>query len=161
MNVHCEKRCCTLKYQKFTGFIDHKKDLKKYNKLKAGGILHDIKKDKLLLVQSRGKLWGFPKGTKNYDETIENCAIREIEEETGIKVTKKMFGDSIIVNNGKSTFYYIKHDEIEVEVQNSIENNDANGIGWIKVDCLKNLLKKNKLPMNRQSKIALSFFNKS
>ena len=47
---------------------------------------------KVLLIQ-RGAdpfkgAWAFPGGFMNMDETTEQCAIRELEEETGLKVTK-------------------------------------------------------------------------
>ena len=46
---------------------------------------------KVLLIQ-RGAdpfkgTWAFPGGFMNMDETTEQCAIRELEEETGLKVT--------------------------------------------------------------------------
>ena len=46
---------------------------------------------KVLLIQ-RGAdpfkgAWAFPGGFMNMDETTEDCAIRELEEETGLKVT--------------------------------------------------------------------------
>ncbi len=47
---------------------------------------------KVLLIQ-RGidpykGCWAFPGGFMNMDETTEECAIRELEEETGLKVAK-------------------------------------------------------------------------
>ena len=47
---------------------------------------------KVLLIQ-RGEQpfkggWAFPGGFMNMDETTEQCAIRELEEETGLKVSK-------------------------------------------------------------------------
>ena len=47
---------------------------------------------KVLLIQ-RGHepfkgCWAFPGGFMNMDETTEQCAVREIEEETGLKVTE-------------------------------------------------------------------------
>ncbi len=47
---------------------------------------------KVLLIQ-RGDdpykgCWAFPGGFMNMDETTEQCAIRELEEETGLKVEK-------------------------------------------------------------------------
>ncbi|MBR0047019.1 MAG: NUDIX hydrolase [Bacteroidaceae bacterium] len=49
-------------------------------------------KPKVLLIE-RGfepfkGCWAFPGGFMNMDETTEQCAIRELEEETGLKVSK-------------------------------------------------------------------------
>ena len=47
---------------------------------------------KVLLIQRGHKpfkgCWAFPGGFMNMDETTEQCAVREIEEETGLKVTE-------------------------------------------------------------------------
>lgn len=49
----------------------------------AGGLVE--KEGKLLLIYRR-KVWDFPKGKLDKGETIEECAVREVEEETGVKV---------------------------------------------------------------------------
>ncbi|WP_134202313.1 NUDIX hydrolase [uncultured Algoriphagus sp.] len=49
----------------------------------AGGIV--LKDKKVLLIHRLGK-WDFPKGKFDKGETPEQCALREVEEECGIKV---------------------------------------------------------------------------
>ena len=47
---------------------------------------------KVLLIRRGGEPfkggWAFPGGFMNMDETTEQCAIRELEEETGLRVSK-------------------------------------------------------------------------
>jgi ADP-ribose pyrophosphatase YjhB (NUDIX family) len=49
----------------------------------AGGLVTNEKKD-VLLIFRRGK-WDLPKGKLDKGEKLENCALREVEEETGLK----------------------------------------------------------------------------
>lgn len=49
----------------------------------AGGVVE--KEGKLLMIYRR-KVWDIPKGKLDKGETIEQCAVREVEEETGVKV---------------------------------------------------------------------------
>ena len=49
------------------------------------------KEPKVLLIQRGNEpfkgCWAFPGGFMNMDETTEQCAVRELEEETGLKVS--------------------------------------------------------------------------
>jgi 8-oxo-dGTP pyrophosphatase MutT (NUDIX family) len=49
----------------------------------AGGIVENEHKE-ILLQFRRGK-WDLPKGKLDEGETIEECAVREVEEETGLR----------------------------------------------------------------------------
>jgi len=51
----------------------------------GGGLVFNNEKDALLIFR-RG-MWDLPKGKLDEGETIEDCAVREVEEETGIKNT--------------------------------------------------------------------------
>ena len=61
--------------------------LKKFTLVKAaGGFVLNEKKEVLMMFR-RGK-WDLPKGKMDKKETFEECAIRETEEETGLKDIK-------------------------------------------------------------------------
>ncbi len=49
----------------------------------AGGLVFNEKKE-LLMIFRRG-FWDLPKGKLDKGETIESCAVREVEEETGLR----------------------------------------------------------------------------
>lgn len=49
----------------------------------AGGLVVN-EKNELLLIFRRGK-WDLPKGKLDENESIESCAVREVQEETGIQ----------------------------------------------------------------------------
>lgn len=50
----------------------------------GGFIILNKDKSKYLLVKTKSGHWGFPKGKKNRNESIMHCAIRELNEETGL-----------------------------------------------------------------------------
>lgn len=60
---------------------------KKFVMIKAaGGMIHTVDDD-LLLIFRRGK-WDLPKGKLDDGEDLETCAIREVNEETGLENVK-------------------------------------------------------------------------
>jgi ADP-ribose pyrophosphatase YjhB (NUDIX family) len=52
----------------------------------AGGLVQNEKKEYLLIFR-KGK-WDLPKGKLDTGEQLEDCAVREVEEETGLKEVK-------------------------------------------------------------------------
>jgi ADP-ribose pyrophosphatase YjhB (NUDIX family) len=57
---------------------------KQFNIIKAGGGLVLNDQDEVLMIFRRSK-WDLPKGKLDEGETIEECALREVQEETGLK----------------------------------------------------------------------------
>ena len=49
----------------------------------AGGVVQNTN-DEILMIFRRGK-WDLPKGKLDEGETLEQCALREVKEETGLK----------------------------------------------------------------------------
>lgn len=54
--------------------------------LAAGGLVENEKKE-ILIIHRRGK-WDLPKGKLDKGEKLEECAVREVEEETGLTEVK-------------------------------------------------------------------------
>jgi len=60
---------------------------KKFTIINAGGGLVKNEKGELLFIFRNSK-WDLPKGKLDKGETLEQCALREVEEETGLKGVK-------------------------------------------------------------------------
>jgi len=159
----CEnKSCCSYKITPYKIVKWINSDYKNINKIiKAGCFVTDPSTNKILLVQSRGQLWGPPKGTIQKKETYENCAIREVLEETGLNILCKDFLEYTVVKN-KAIYYNIHLKEDDISPQTHIKDNDANGIGWFSLNCLEELIKNNKIRINQHTKILIKkFFRKN
>jgi ADP-ribose pyrophosphatase YjhB (NUDIX family) len=135
--------CCSLLIWDYTRpatrhYIDPKRDDRK-----AGGVL--IYNGRVLLVQSRGNKWGFPKGGFERGENALQCAKREVHEETSFNVT---FNDDDLKTKYKNTTLYVKHlrnDPPEIDTSYlKTPGNDCTGVGWIRLTCLKRLVQKEK-----------------
>lgn len=74
----------------------------------AGGIVSN--EENKILFQFRRRKWDLPKGKLEEGESIEECAVREVEEETGLQNIK--LGKLIGVTNH---FYKEKGQEVEKE----------------------------------------------
>lgn len=67
--------------------------MKHFRIIQAGGGIVFNKEGAVLLIFRRGK-WDLPKGKLDEGETLEDCALREVEEETGLSKLsiRKLFG---------------------------------------------------------------------
>ena len=150
---YCNKKCCTLKVEPYNG----KKIYYKKKRKKAGVFIYNIETGKILIIQSKGDLWGIPKGSIEEGENTKDCAIREVLEETGLKI-KDNFTDKVVLYNS-STYYYLElKEELSIKPQTHIKNNDANGIGWISLDCLQKMIKSKRIEVNRHFKLVVKKF---
>ena len=108
----------------------------------AGGIVQNSDKE-FLFIFRLGK-WDLPKGKMDGNETAEDCALREITEETGIKdlKLKKKAGETYhtYTEFGKhflkiTTWFYITCPAEQVPVPQTIEN--ITEAKWIKTKNIK------------------------
>lgn len=160
MQIHtCEKGCCNIKVQEYTS---HPFKLpKRRNCKKAGVFLYDPLEQRVLMVQSRGKLWGPPKGSLEIQrgETYSQCAIRELKEETGLDIVSKDFQRAIKIKN-KAFYYYSERKACDVFVQqhDNYECADVNAISWIRLECLDQCIRDGFFVVNHHCKIAFKRF---
>lgn len=154
----CENGCCMLEIKNYTANPSYNSSRKRR---KAGVFIYDPNTDKVLLVQSRGQLWGPPKGTLEIGESDRICAVREVKEETGLSVNEKNFSRAAIIHN-RAIYYYLEHPVCDVTVQDHIHNNDANGIGWIKLECLEKCVRNGNIVLSKHCiKVFQRFKNKT
>lgn len=156
MQIHtCKKGCCSIRIHEYYTIETTRQHYR--NNKKAGVFIYDPKKNRVLLVQSRGKFWGPPKGTIEFGENEIDCAIREVMEETGLYVNPTKFSRATAIKN-KAVYFYLEMDTIPVNIQTNIDDNDANGITWIKLDCLQECIKNGHILLNKHCKIVFNRF---
>ncbi|MEP6584142.1 MAG: NUDIX hydrolase [Ginsengibacter sp.] len=111
----------------------------------GGGVVRNIDEE-ILLIFRRGK-WDLPKGKIDPGETLEECAIREVREETGIqglKILSKIsityhtyieFGKHIL----KESHWYLMNSFQQEELIPQVEE-DITQIRWVDKDDFKKYL---------------------
>jgi len=156
----CKKKCCKIEIANLNtpAYIPQRRGYTR----KAGVFIFDPMTSRVLLVQSRGQLWGSPKGTIENEENSCMCALREVKEETGISLNPVLFTKAIRINNRATYFYAEINSETstvsDMVTLQKIENNDVNGIGWIRLDCLEDFIKDGNIVLNQHAKITFKKF---
>jgi 8-oxo-dGTP pyrophosphatase MutT (NUDIX family) len=114
--------------------------------IKAGGGLVRNGEGELLLIFRRGK-WDLPKGKLDEGETIEACALREVEEETGVKhlalgelisVTWHEYFDKWVGEDVIKETHWFKMDVAGVPALVPQTEEDITAIEWTKKSDLPN-----------------------
>ncbi|MDO5105747.1 NUDIX hydrolase [Capnocytophaga sp.] len=136
-------------------YLYHPKEeklLKKFKKklpvIKAGGGIVINSKGEMLMIKRRGK-WDIPKGKKEKGENIAVCALREVEEETGVRKLRlirfKTKTYHIFKQDGqyvlKETYWY----DMKTKYKGSLKAQKEEGIeqvGWKSEEEVKELIKK-------------------
>ena len=118
----------------------------KTNIIKAGVILFSPNKKYVLLVKSKSNKirkckWGFPKGNIEPNENINDCAMRELKEETGLFIN---IDNNIIehnhINQGRTLYYcYILNNNMMINIIKTIkthkdDNDEIDKIAFVPLE---------------------------
>ena len=108
----------------------------------AGGIVQNENKELLFIFRRRK--WDLPKGKLEENETVEICAAREIEEETGVKnlILKHKIGETYHIYEENKTmilktshwFYFISNEQQDTAAQTE---EDISEVKWIQTRNIK------------------------
>lgn len=151
----CKNNCCKIFVAKCNHRLIHKS---KHHK--SGMFIYDKVSKKILLVQSNGHLWGQPKGSSLDGENERDCAIREVKEETGLEIQPNFATPLLRIQNNAS-YYYIEREECKLLPNIKLKDNDANGICWININCLEELIQDGNMSISQHCRICIrKFLNK-
>ena len=75
----------------------------------CGGIILNEDISSILLIRGRSsKKWGLPKGRKNINEDLHECATREIMEETGLPISIEHNYNRLRLKNRRNYYFVIR-----------------------------------------------------
>lgn len=97
----------------------------------AGVIIYNANIDSLVIVKGNQNIYSFPKGHIKNNESLEECASRELHEETGILIDANMLKEcnSIIIYE---YIYYIVN-VTHVYTFDIVDHREIKSCEWIKI----------------------------
>lgn len=110
-----------------------------FTKIKVGVIL--VKENKLWMIESYNKCFGFPKGEKENNETEIECARREFYEETGTRITITENNRKIIKTFDNVTYiFYVVNVNKDFEIFTFPKDDiEITSFGWVDIRNAKKL----------------------
>ncbi len=123
-------------------------------KLRYGGVVLNEAGEVLLyepLNHFGGYVWTFPKGTQDEGESPEQTALREVEEETGVRahIVGKVPGE--FPGTISTTMYFLMH----AEGQPGKPGDEAQAVRWASVDEAFSLIRETTTPEGRKRDLAV------
>lgn len=115
----------------------------------AGGLVQN-KEGEILLIYRRG-FWDLPKGKLDSKESIPECAVREVQEETGLQtlllgpficMTKHAYFDTWLQKDvvKETHWYHMKATALEAETLTPQTEEDIEKIEWVAIENLPQYL---------------------
>jgi 8-oxo-dGTP pyrophosphatase MutT (NUDIX family) len=171
--IKCKKGCCTLKLTTTPHTFKSLNSDPLTKRHSAGiAIVTDSQNlgRKILLTQSYNNLWGVPKGKRELNETLPECASREVLEESGINIPSDVlrtckkftfvpgYDKNLTIHIFQYIISTIEYVTLAIENKPDLQphlHEDSTGFGWININCLKDAIKDNKIRLNVLTKFIL------
>ena len=110
----------------------------------AGGVVwrtaDDGRIEVLLVHRPRYDDWSLPKGKREPGERDEECALREIEEETGFLCTPGRELPGTRYRDAKGRRKHVRYWEMQVRGGAFVANEEVDSVRWLPVDAAETLL---------------------
>jgi 8-oxo-dGTP diphosphatase len=123
-----------------SGLQRHRDAAMKSLLLVAAAALVDIDGRVLIAKRPQGKslagLWEFPGGKVESGETPEECLIRELDEELGIKVTHACLSPFVFTSHGYESFHLLMPLYLCRRWEGFVTAREHEAIAWVKPDKL-------------------------
>jgi 8-oxo-dGTP diphosphatase len=109
--------------------------------LVAAAALVDVDGRVLIAKRPHGKqlagFWEFPGGKVEIGETPEQCLIRELDEELGIKVTQACLAPFVFTSHGYDSFHLLMPLWLVRRWEGFVTAREHEAIAWVKPDQLR------------------------
>jgi len=132
----------------------------KTKRVRCGTLIVDRNMKKILIIQSYRRFWGLPKGHVEEEESLEQCAIRETLEETGISLREQDLLRSFSIFNGDGIYFLVNGSNLDYDLENLTSVQEITGITWICMHCLEQYTRTNVMMINSHLRVLLPTIRK-
>ena len=99
--------------------------------LAAGGIIRNNSNEFLVIHRSKYDDWSFPKGKLDNGENLEECALREVHEETGFYCELRDFLGTVAYVDRKGREKKVYYWQMKILDGYFQENSEVDAIDWL------------------------------
>ena len=112
----------------------------------GGGVIWRVRSGELqvLLIHRPGRDWSLPKGKQEPDESIIECAMREVAEETGFRCAPGPELPSTEYTDRKGRPKRVRYWAMTIVSGSFVPNPEADEIRWLSIDDALNLVTANR-----------------
>ena len=114
----------------------------------------------ILVSQSYNLYWGIPKGIANPDESLRQCALRELFEETNLKLEPDQLSRVVFTfryrNIHRRVCVFFAHVDDTTALQARVGDEESTGCGFIHPSCLLELFYSGKIKINYFTRVLIN-----